>query len=263
MPEPIAKICNAVGCGKLTTARYCQDCKQQRSRDYNRQQRDPESQAFYNSTAWKRLRLMVLNEEPLCRVCQAAATVVDHIKPISEGGPKTDRENLQSLCKQCHDRKTANEAAFSSRRTCEVILVAGPPGAGKTTYVEQQFNAGDMVVDFDRLAQALSFADVYHKPADELLAFTLAARDAIVQRLLRKHLVKRVWLIEQAPSTARRKTLRQAFGARVVVLKPTSQKCKERIEGDQTRSRAKQWSRLVDDWFRKYEPDDRDQVIEA
>jgi 5-methylcytosine-specific restriction protein A len=57
---------------------------------------------------WRRLRLMVLNREPLCRKCQRPATVVDHIRPLNDGGPN-DLDNLQPLCKRCHDHKTATQ----------------------------------------------------------------------------------------------------------------------------------------------------------
>jgi 5-methylcytosine-specific restriction protein A len=34
---------------------------------------------------------------------------LDHIKPIRLGGEMYDIENLQSLCKSCHGRKSAKE----------------------------------------------------------------------------------------------------------------------------------------------------------
>lgn len=66
------------------------------------------------------MRAVVLREEPLCRPCQArgrvtAATIADHIKPLSEGGTG-DRENYQGICKPCHVAKTAEEAARAKLR---------------------------------------------------------------------------------------------------------------------------------------------------
>ena len=51
---------------------------------------------------------------PLCVAClnqgrTTEAQVWDHIVPLCEGGPDTDR-NLQGLCNACHDVKTALEA---------------------------------------------------------------------------------------------------------------------------------------------------------
>jgi 5-methylcytosine-specific restriction enzyme A len=72
---------------------------------------------LYNRAAWKRMRLAQLATEPLCRMCTARnlivmATVVDHIKP-HKGCEALffDTDNLQSLCKLCHDgAKQAQES---------------------------------------------------------------------------------------------------------------------------------------------------------
>lgn len=65
--------------------------------------------------AHDRMRAIVLQEEPLCRPCQAlgritSSVIADHIKPLSEGGTG-ERDNYQGICKPCHDAKTAEEAA--------------------------------------------------------------------------------------------------------------------------------------------------------
>lgn len=64
---------------------------------------------LYNTKRWHRLRWYQLQGEPLCRFCAALghvteATVVDHKKP-HKGDEELffDPDNLQSLCKTCHD----------------------------------------------------------------------------------------------------------------------------------------------------------------
>ena len=82
-------------------------------REYNRSSRAYKK--LYNSSRWQDLRIYVLNKQPLCVECLknnriTPATVVDHIKP-HKGNEDLfyDINNLQSLCKSCHDRKTAKE----------------------------------------------------------------------------------------------------------------------------------------------------------
>jgi 5-methylcytosine-specific restriction protein A len=67
------------------------------------------SRRGYDHT-WRKLRMLVLHEQPLCQApgCAALATEVDHITPLSRGGTHA-RENLQALCKRCHSSKTARE----------------------------------------------------------------------------------------------------------------------------------------------------------
>lgn len=66
-----------------------------------------EHQKIYQSREWRRFRLDFLAENPFCK-CKRPATVVDHIKPIREGGEIWDLSNLQAMCKYCHNRKTAH-----------------------------------------------------------------------------------------------------------------------------------------------------------
>lgn len=62
------------------------------------------------------IRKRHFQKNPLCVECQKlgkvrAATQVDHRKPLWDGGTDTE-DNRQGLCDQCHDRKTASEAAL-------------------------------------------------------------------------------------------------------------------------------------------------------
>ena len=70
---------------------------------------------FYQSTAWRELRALKIEQSPICEECQrrgitTLAQVVDHIVPINEGGARLDMDNLQSLCNPCHNRKSGQEA---------------------------------------------------------------------------------------------------------------------------------------------------------
>lgn len=71
--------------------------------------------SFYKTSAWRKLRLVVLGENPLCVYClengiTKEAAVVDHIVPVKkwEEG-KLKQSNLQGLCHPCHNKKTYNE----------------------------------------------------------------------------------------------------------------------------------------------------------
>ena len=67
---------------------------------------------------WRRARAAYLARHPLCVSCGAAgrlepATVVDHIVPHKGDSVLFwDRANWQSMCKSCHDAKTAREGRW-------------------------------------------------------------------------------------------------------------------------------------------------------
>jgi 5-methylcytosine-specific restriction protein A len=65
----------------------------------------------------------------LCRDCNdkgrvTAATVPDHILPLSKGGTDTD-DNIRCLCKPCHDIRTAEQFGYRAPR--KAIAVDGWP----------------------------------------------------------------------------------------------------------------------------------------
>jgi 5-methylcytosine-specific restriction protein A len=76
-------------------------------------QRGSASSRGYN-VAWRRLRLVVLAEAPLCCFCQergrvVPATEVDHIQPVSlRPDLRLVRENLRATCRPCHSALTAS-----------------------------------------------------------------------------------------------------------------------------------------------------------
>ena len=58
---------------------------------------------------WARISRMKRQEYPVCQVCNdAAATEVDHIIPFNglNDPLRTQWTNLQSICRQCHNKKT-------------------------------------------------------------------------------------------------------------------------------------------------------------
>src|SRR5688572_16722327 len=71
----------------------------------------PSAHARGYGRSWRRLREIVLNDEPLCRICNdqgrtTEAVDVDHVIALAAGGTN-DVSNLVPLCHSCHSRKTA------------------------------------------------------------------------------------------------------------------------------------------------------------
>lgn len=81
---------------------------------------------LYNTKRWYRMRWHQLSTHPLCCMCArlekiTAATVADHIK--AHRGDETlffDPDNLQSLCKPCHDGAKQQLEKSGTLRGCGV-----------------------------------------------------------------------------------------------------------------------------------------------
>lgn len=110
VPRKLPTPCLAPGCPRLGHGGRCAEHAAQRDREREQRYEATRGSAAsrgYDAT-WRRLRLMVLRAEPLCRQCGAPATDVDHILPLARGGTN-EAGNLRSLCAGCHSRKTNRE----------------------------------------------------------------------------------------------------------------------------------------------------------
>ena len=116
MPARLKRACRKPGCPGKTTDRsgYCEKHqKTDGSWSQWQKRKGTDTQRGYG-WMWRKLRKQILRRDSyLCQECQKkgvvkAGNVVDHIKPKAQGG-SDDPANLQTLCTQCHNHKTATE----------------------------------------------------------------------------------------------------------------------------------------------------------
>lgn len=116
------KLCTFGGCNKIVdhnddgTSPRCDKHKVKERNSQSKQAKiiSYNADSFYNTYAWKKLRATKRKMNPLCEHCERYgvakdAELVDHIDEIEDGGAALDINNLQSLCHQCHNIKTAEK----------------------------------------------------------------------------------------------------------------------------------------------------------
>jgi len=121
-----------------------------------------------------------------------------------------------------------------------ITVVSGAPCSGKTTYVRENADPADIVVDFDLIAQAFGSSVSHdHAPVHVELA-RLARREAIasVVRLTDAGLsIPDVWIVDTAPGHAALARY-SAVGARFEVCDPGLDECLARA----LRDRRPEWT---------------------
>lgn len=138
------------------------------------------------------------------------------------------------------------------------VIVCGPPGSGKTTYVERRMVRGDVIVDFDALASAISGLPWYDTPPN-VIAFAVAAKAALIARLERDGRPARAWVITSGQTRSERHELRDRLNAEVVVLEVAPDVCYDRIRDDERRNtRPEHWQVIIARWWSQYESSDED-----
>jgi len=208
---------------------------------------------------WRRLRAQILQRDRgLCVRCRALgrvtpATVVDHKKPVSDGGGD-EWTNLQSLCDRCHSLKTSQESTGAQSHpgwlplpACGVTLITGPPGAGKTTYARAHAGPDDTVIDLDDCFRDV--CGVHGHTADRShLSAALRWRNRQLADLARRR-TGHAYVIVAAPTDAECDWWRAKLRAVHVRMVPEMALCTSRVDPSRQPTVARWFeARRANDW---------------
>jgi predicted kinase len=124
-----------------------------------------------------------------------------------------------------------------------LTVVTGPPCSGKSTYAWSRAQPGDIVVDFDRIAQALGSGSPHDHP-DAVRWVAIAARRAAVNSAIIQHQKgATVWLVHsRIPAKDMARYI--DAGAEVVTLDVDQAELHARA----SKERPERWHRLIDEW---------------
>lgn len=223
--------CPAPGCAALTRGGYCAAHEQAprpprvSAKDYEAKPARRAAAVFYKTTRWKKTSARGLAAEPFCRRHlvlfgeHVAGHHRDHIVP-RERAPQLayDPANLQTLCRSCHSMKTRRESPVETdgRPAAPRYVVTGRPGSGKTTWCERHRRPGDLVFDFDSLAELLT-AQPRTMSRGDLVELIEAMRFSFLQALAGDYTIpRRVFLIASNPQRAA--LIAPMIGAAIVTM---------------------------------------------
>lgn len=196
----------------------------------------------FSSPRWQRFRLEILERDGyICQIrgpkCKKKATEVDHIVPLADGGPMFDPANCRAACNWCNTWRAQRQKSREGwkRADTHIVLVMGPPAAGKTTHVERHAAPGDVVIDYDAIAQALGPGGNHE--------LVMQLRGKLLTQLRRGELpARRAWVLSCDPAAERRFPHHE-----VVVLDPGKDEVLRRC----SRERPRHLLAVAEDWYRR------------
>lgn len=211
----------------------------------------------YHTAKWKTLRNSKRMANPLCEECERNGVItamycVDHKIPIRSGGSFDDWDNLQSLCRKCHDIKSGRESRgiYSHKVGTEgkVIIVYGPPGSGKTYWAQQQ--KFEIMIDIDLIFMEKYNLPWYKKPA-KYLKEVLKERDRRVDSIAQLSEGQQAIVVTTNLNALGIKRLMNLYEVEIKKITSTPEQCIENIMRDDRRKDKQYHMDLVLKWFDK------------
>lgn len=124
-----------------------------------------------------------------------------------------------------------------------LTVVTGPPCSGKSTYAWSRAQPGDIVIDFDRIAQAIGSGSPHDHP-DHVRWVAIAMRRAGINSAIIQHQKgATVWVVQTRIPDRDLERYRRA-GAEVVTLDVDRAELHRRASAE----RPARWHQLIDDW---------------
>lgn len=219
---------------------------------------------FYRSREWENLlqvlKLQRLNEsgELICAHCGKpivrAYDCIGHHKTYLTEENYTDYnislnpDNIDLVHHRCHNLIHDKLGMATGR---QVYIVYGSPLSGKSTYVSEVAQAGDLIIDIDSIWQAVSGCDRYVKP-NRLNSVVFSVRDNLLESVkYRRGKWLNAYVIGGYPYKAERDRLIDTLGAREIYIESTMDECRERLLKCEDRD-LNEWTKYIESWWLQY-----------
>lgn len=124
-----------------------------------------------------------------------------------------------------------------------INIIVGPPCAGKSSFVVDNAQAGDVLVDLDKIAMALG-SEVSHSSYGAVKSAALAARSAVIEIIL-SGVDSDAWIIDTSPRQEQINNY-EAAGAIFYLLNPGLEECNKRADKD---SRPDETKAAIANWY--------------
>lgn len=218
---------------------------------------------FYRSKEWVKLLKVLRNERInnegyiLCEYCgkpivKAYDCIGHHKIELTEENVNNamislNPDNIALVHHRCHNF-IHNKLGYSGR---QVFIVYGSPLSGKSSYVADAMNEGDLIVDMDNIWQCVSGCDRYIKP-NRLKSVVFNVRDNLLESVkYRRGKWLNAYVIGGYPYQAERDRLIDSLGAREIFIDTDKDTCINRLHEAQDRD-VIEWTKYINDWWLQY-----------
>jgi hypothetical protein len=146
----------------------------------------------------------------------------------------------------------------------DVVMVAGPPASGKSTFVEKNKKPDDIVLDLDVIKAELTRKPLYALCDKVTLRRAITVRNKVVESLqFIENTGKTLWFVISAPDVYDRQKWKSILKPKYVyVCKCTFEECRDRIKSRASETQFIQ-IRAANLWFLSYKPLSGETIIDT
>lgn len=160
-------------------------------------------------------------------------------------------DNVVLVHHRCHNKIHDRLGLSYTKR---VYVIYGSPCAGKRTFVQDNMDYGDMVIDMDSIWQCISYRNKYDKP-NRLKQNVFAVRNNLLDMIRMRHgNWLNAWVIGGYPLISERERLCRSLGAREIFIDTPKDECIRRLSDNPDGRNVEEWIKYIDNWWEKYLP---------
>lgn len=223
---------------------------------------------FYRSKEWIVFRkLIILERGPKCEECgkkivESKDIIIHHIieltkENVNDTSISLNPDNVEIVCFDCHNKIHKRFGyGYNAPKKIDrgIYIVYGAPCSGKTKYVLDNMERGDIVVDMDRLYQAVTLLPIYDKP-NSLKQNVIAIRNQIIDNIKTRYgRFTSAWIIGGYADKYKREKLATDLGAELIYIQADKEDCLYRLKytNDYRQEHYEEWKGYIDKWFMSY-----------
>ena len=218
---------------------------------------------FYKSKQWQKLLSVIKmerldeNGQIICAHCGKPIvnkydcighhTIFLTEENVNDTDISLNPDLIQLVHHRCHNR-IHDKLGYTKR---EIFLVYGSPLAGKSSYVDGIKEAGDLIIDIDRIWVCVSGCPM-HEKHPKLNSVVFGVRDLLMDFI--KHRVGKwdnAYIVGGFPLISERERICRTLGAREIFIDTPKEICIERLKACDDRDQD-EYMKYIEDWWRKY-----------
>lgn len=221
---------------------------------------------FYTSREWVKFRHITIGEritaegETICELCgkpivRTYDIILHHVTELTDDNVNDyavslNPDNIMLLHHKCHNI-IHNKLGHRER---SIYLVYGAPLSGKSSYVNEVMEPGDLILDIDNIWACVSGCDRYVKPP-RLNAVVFGIRDYLLDAIrYRRGKWQSAYIIGGYPLLSERERLCKELGAQEIFIECGREECINRLLQSNDGRDIEAWVKFIDEWFDRYIP---------